>query len=164
MNKWVNCVELAGGTGIEPLRFLKILHPREAGMNSSGLWIGELFRAIVLRGSLRRAVSSGLIVGAALLFCAGIAHSGPCTAQIAAIEQQIKATTPGPESGATFPQTLGAQLHKQPTPLDVEHAERVANKDGEAALDAARKADAEGDAAVCNANLVRAKHLYDIDQ
>jgi hypothetical protein len=133
-------------------------------MNSSGLWIGELFRVVFRSSPMRRAVSSGVIVGAALLFGAGIAHSGPCTAQIAAIEQQIKAAPPGPQSGPTFPQTLGAQLHEQPTPLDVQHAERVANKDGEAALDAAKKADAEGDAAVCNANLARAKHLYDIDQ
>jgi hypothetical protein len=131
-------------------------------MNSSGLWIGELFRVVFRSSPMRRAVS--FIVGAALLFGAGIAHSGPCTAQIAAIEQQIKAAPPGPQSGPTFPQTLGAQLHEQPTPLDVQHAERVANKDGEAALDAAKKADAEGDAAVCNANLARAKHLYDIDQ
>jgi len=134
-------------------------------MNSSGLWIGGLFRLIVFRsGPMRRAVSSGVIVGTVLLFGAGIAHSGPCTAQIAAVEQQINAAPPGPQSGPTFPQTLGAQLHQQPTPLDVQHAERVANKDGEAALEAAKKADAEGDAAVCNANLVRAKHLYDIDQ
>jgi hypothetical protein len=134
-------------------------------MNSSDLWISELFRVIILRSSpMRRIVSSGVIACTALLFGAGLAHSGPCTAQIAAVEQQIKSTPPGPQSGPTFPQTLGAQLHQQPTPLDVEHAERVANKDGEAALNAAKKADAEGDAAVCNANLARAKHLYDIDQ
>jgi hypothetical protein len=134
-------------------------------MNSSDLWISGLFRAKVLRSSpMRRAVSSGVIVGAALLSGAGVAHSGPCTAQIAAVEQQIKSTPAGPQSGPTFPQTLGAQLHQQPTPLDVQHAERVANKDAAAALDAAKKADAQGDAAVCNANLARAKHLYDIDQ
>jgi hypothetical protein len=134
-------------------------------MNGAGLWIGGLFRLTIFQsGPMRRAVSSGVIVGAALLFGAGIAHSGPCTAQIAAVEQQIKSTPAGPQSGPTFPQTLGAQLHKQPTPLDVEHAERVANKDADAALDAAKKADAEGDAAVCNANLARAKRLYDIDQ
>jgi hypothetical protein len=134
-------------------------------MNSSGLWIGELFRLRIFSFShMRRAVSSGVIVGVALLSGAGIAHSGPCTAQIAAVEQQIKSTPAGPQSGPTFPQTLGAQLHEQPTPLDVQHAERVANKDAETTLEAAKKADTEGDAAVCNANLARAKRLYDIDQ
>lgn len=121
--------------------------------------------AMIFRSDpIARAVSSSAIVCIALLFSAGVAHSGPCTAQIAALEQQIKSSPPGPESGPTFPQTLGAQLHRQPTPLDVEHAEHVANKDGEAAIEAAKKADAEGDAAVCKANLMRAKELYNINQ
>jgi hypothetical protein len=115
-------------------------------------------------GPMARAVFSSGIVCAALLLGSGIAHSGPCTAQIAALEQQIKSASPGPESGPTFSQTLGAQLHRQPTPLDVEHAEHVANKDGEAAIEAAKKADADGDAAVCKANLTRAKELYNINQ
>jgi hypothetical protein len=114
----------------------------------------------------RRAANAGVTVFAAstILLCGlGAAHSGPCKTQIAQLEQQIKATAPGPESGATGPQTLGAQLHYQPTPRDVEHAERIANKDGEAALDRAKKADATGDAAGCNKALVEAKRLYDIN-
>jgi hypothetical protein len=106
----------------------------------------------------------GITTAAALLATAGVAHSGPCTAQIAALQQQISTTAPGPGSGPTFPQTLGAQLHEQPTPQDVEHAERVANKDGEAAIARARAADATGDAAGCHAALSEAKRLYDIDQ
>jgi hypothetical protein len=105
-----------------------------------------------------------IIVCVAFLDGANSAHAGPCTAQIAAIEQQIKQTSPGPETGATGPQTLGAQLHYQPTPRDVAHAEHVANKDADAALDRARTADAAGDAAGCNAALNQAKRLYGIDQ
>jgi hypothetical protein len=105
-----------------------------------------------------------LIAAASLLAAAGVAHSGPCTAQIAQIEQQVAGAPPGPETGPTGPQTLGAQLHYQPTPADVAHAERVANKDAAAALARARKADAAGDAAGCNAALKEAKRLYDIDQ
>jgi len=101
---------------------------------------------------------------AALLASPGVAHSGPCTTQIAALEQQIDAATPGPKSGPTFSQTLGAQLHYQPTPRDVEHAEQVANTRARAALDRARQADAAGDAAGCNAALIEAKRLYDIGQ
>jgi len=113
---------------------------------------------------IARAVSSSAIVCIALIVSADIAHSGPCTAQIVALEQQIKVSPPGPQSGPTFSQTLGAQLHHQPTPLDVEHAEHVANKDADTALAAAKKADADGDAAVCKANLTRARELYNINQ
>jgi hypothetical protein len=105
-----------------------------------------------------------IIACAALIGGATTAHAGPCTAQIAVVEQQVKRTPPGPETGPTGPQTLGAQLHYQPTPGDVAHAERVANKDADAALDRARTADAAGDAAGCNAALNQAKRLYGIDQ
>jgi hypothetical protein len=105
-----------------------------------------------------------IIAGAAFVGGANMAHAGPCTAQIAAIEQQIERAPPGPETGPTAPQSVDAQLHHQPTPGDVVHAEHVANKDADAALDHARTADAAGDAAGCNAALSEAKRLYDIDQ
>lgn len=102
------------------------------------------------------------ILGVAVLGRVGVAHSGPCTAQIAQIERQISVITPGPESGPTAPQSVGAQLHREPTPGAVEHAERMANKDADAALERARKADAAGDAALCMAALAEARRLYDI--
>ena len=101
--------------------------------------------------------------GAVWLGGVGTAHSGPCTTQIAALEQQINTTPPGPESGPTAPQTLGAQLHHQPTPGSVEHGEYVANKDGDIALERARKADVRGDAKACNDALNEARHLYGMD-
>jgi hypothetical protein len=94
---------------------------------------------------------------------AGAAHSGPCTAQIAQLKQQIASTPPGPDSGPTAPQSVGAQLHRQPTPQSVQHAERVANADADAALAQAQKADAAGDAAGCQKALGEAKRLYGID-
>jgi hypothetical protein len=112
----------------------------------------------------RQILSGSIVAGAALLGAPGIAQAGPCTAQIAQLEQQINATPPGPQSGPTGPQTLGAQLHYQPTSADIAHAERVANRDGEAAMAKARKADAAGDGAGCKAALIEAKRLYDITQ
>lgn len=95
---------------------------------------------------------------------ASLAYGGPCTAQIAALEQQIKALPAGPKSGPTYSQTLGAQLHYQPTPQDVEHAQQVGRTQADAALQAARDADAAGNASACNTALEQAKRLYDIDQ
>jgi hypothetical protein len=114
-----------------------------------------------------RSVAGGLLFGtaaAALLASAGVAHSGPCTAQITALEQQVRSIPPGPKSGPTFSQTLGAQLHHQPTPEDVEHAQKIGHKEADAALEAARKADAAGNASACDAALTEAKRLYDLGQ
>lgn len=106
--------------------------------------------------------SAGMLIcatSAALLGSADAAYSGPCTAQIQQLEAEVSAP-PGPESGPTAPQALGAQLHRQPTPSTVEHAEHVANKDADAALQRAKTADAAGDAAACNAALNEARNLY----
>jgi len=104
------------------------------------------------------------IAGAAWLAGAGVAYGGPCTAQIAQFEEKISTTPPGPGTGPTYPQTLGAQLHEQPTPRDVAHAEHIASKNVMAALERARRADGAGDSAGCNAALERAKHLFEIGQ
>ncbi|MFY9760091.1 MAG: hypothetical protein WB772_09430 [Xanthobacteraceae bacterium] len=112
-------------------------------------------------------LTGGILCGtaaAALLASAGVAYSGPCTAQIAALEQQVRASPAGPTSGPTFSQTLGAQLHHQPTPEDVERAQKIGHKEADAALEAARKADAAGNASACDAALTEAKRLYDLGQ
>ena len=106
------------------------------------------------------------IVLAALVLIGGAtaAQAGPCTTQIAQVEQQIRlAQATSPPGGAgepTAPQSIGAQLHHQPTPQSVENAESRARTDSAAALDRARMADAAGDAAACARALAEAKELY----
>jgi hypothetical protein len=100
----------------------------------------------------------------AILFCSGGAQSGPCTAQIEQLEHQLAGDVLGPNSGPTGGQTVGAQLHHQPTPSSVGQAAHVANADGDLAIDRAKKADAAGDAEGCNQALVEARRLYDINQ
>jgi hypothetical protein len=102
----------------------------------------------------------GLVAGISVLIATNAAHSGPCADEIAQLERQIAASVPGPQSGPTAPQSLGAQLHRQPTPQSVQRAERVGNKDGEEALARAKTADAQGNAADCNAALLKARELY----
>jgi hypothetical protein len=95
-----------------------------------------------------------------------IGNAGPCTTQISRVEQQIReAQTASPPGGAgepSAPQSLGAQLHHQPTPDLVESAERKARADGQAALERARTADAQGNARACAKALTEAKELYGI--
>ena len=109
-------------------------------------------------------VSVGTIAATSFIFfSATAAHSGPCTTQIAAFEQQIKEPAPNSNVGPTFPQTLGAQLHKQPTPQDVQHAENVAADTVEAELAKAKKADEAGDSRGCDAALTRARQLDNLE-
>ena len=101
-------------------------------------------------------------LGAIWLGAASAAHSGPCTVQIAQLERQISLRASNPATGPTATQSVGAQLHHQPTPGTVEHAETVANADADAALQHARDADAAGNANGCNAALKEARRLYGI--
>jgi hypothetical protein len=91
------------------------------------------------------------------------AHAGPCTADIAQLERQISTAPPGPQTGPTATQTVAAQLHHQPTPGTVEHAEHRANAEADTALDRARKADADDNADGCEQALREARRLYGID-
>lgn len=115
---------------------------------------------------IKQAGSGALIVatiGAALLCAAGAAQAGPCTAQIAKVERYIQRSTAGPTSGPTARQSIGAQLHHQPTPGSVQSAESQARATAEAALDRARKADAAGNAAACTQALDEAKQIYGLE-
>ena len=134
-------------------------------MYHSGWRLRAFFNALIGRN-----ISSGFVIAAtsAALICGtGQAWSGPCTEPITQLERQINLVVSDPaaepDAGPTAPQSVGAQLHHQPTPGKVEHAERVANADGDAALDRARKADAAGDADGCNRALEEARRLYGID-
>jgi hypothetical protein len=110
-----------------------------------------------------------IVTFAALALICGSAagYAGPCTTQISDLEQRIRAaqaaSPPGGAGDASARQTVGAQLHHQPTPSSVQGAERTANADGEAALTQARNADAAGDAAACTKALIEAKAIYGIN-
>lgn len=106
-------------------------------------------------------------VALALIGGSAVSYAGPCTTQISQVEQRIRAAQaslpPGGAGEASAPQSVGAQLHHQPTPSSVESAERMANADGEAALARARKADAAGDASACAKALMEAQAIYGIE-
>ena len=108
---------------------------------------------------------SKIAMVAAALSVGGVtaAQAGPCTAQIAKTESQIRSIPVGSATGPSGTQTIGAQLHHQPTPGSVENAEVKAKADALAALDRARVADSAGDGAACNKALREAKDLYGLE-
>jgi hypothetical protein len=113
-----------------------------------------LWRSAALRGPTIAAACS------ILFFTGTAANAGPCTAQIGRLDRQLRLAGSDPIVGPTAPQTVDAQLHHQPTPSAVQHAKIEANAEADAALERARKADAQGDARACREALGEARRLY----
>jgi hypothetical protein len=107
------------------------------------------------------------VIGGVVAVPAGPAHAGPCTQKIAQVEERIRevqaVSPPGGAGAPSAPQTIGAQLHHQPTAQSVENAESRAKADAAAAIDRARIADAKGDATACAAAIQDAKDLFGIE-
>lgn len=103
----------------------------------------------------------------ALVGSSAALSAGPCTTQITQLERQIRqaqaVALPGGAGEPSAPQSVGAQLHHQPTLGSVQRAERKANADGDAALARAKDADAAGDAAGCAKALKEARALYGLE-
>ncbi|MGA9947562.1 MAG: hypothetical protein WBQ24_04880 [Xanthobacteraceae bacterium] len=98
----------------------------------------------------------------ALLLCGnGAALAGPCTTRIIQVERQI-ADTPDWMFGPILPQSLDAQLHRQPTLETVMQALHARNIDGNAVIDLARKADKDGNIKECVRALVEARRLFEL--
>jgi hypothetical protein len=116
-------------------------------------------RAVAFRNSTAAVAKIVAAIGMLFLFDTA-ARAGPCTAQIDQLEMQIRLAASNPEVGPTAPQTIGAQLHHQPTPSAVQHAEIKANTEADAALERARKTDAQGDSRGCHQALREARRLY----
>jgi hypothetical protein len=129
---------------------------------------GHLIRAALKtanssRNSIGRPAYAGFLIatiGATILCGGGAAHSSPCAAQIAELEQQTRRAESSPGSGPTAPMSVDGLLHHQPTPSAVQNAERKANADADAALQRARQADADGSSKACTKALDEAKHHW----
>jgi hypothetical protein len=115
------------------------------------------------RGPTRnpRALGGTLV---ALLLSAGHGLAGPCTAEIAqaqaAVDAWIEAIA---GAGPTGSQSVGAQLHRQPTPGSMAQAESrlgegSAGERAVAALARARQADEAGDLAGCRQALAETRN------
>jgi len=111
---------------------------------------------------------SSIVLSVAIALAGGVltAQAGPCTKQILEVEAQIRraqAVQPGVPGAPSAPQSVAAQLHRQPTPQSVETALNEANADGIAALDRAKKADAAGNAGECANALTETRQLYGLE-
>jgi hypothetical protein len=91
------------------------------------------------------------------------AHAGPCSNQIAQFEKAVRQSAGNPGAGPTAPQSIGAQLDRQPTPGSVKQAEERAQATFEATLARAKQLDAQGNRSGCKRALAQAKRLYNLN-
>jgi hypothetical protein len=67
-----------------------------------------------------------------------------------------------PDAGPFAPQSIGAQIDRQPTPSSVKRAEERAQAKFAATLARAKRFDARGDRAGCTRALAVAKEMYNL--
>src|SRR5215471_356646 len=106
--------------------------------------------------------TSSLVMGAAVVLIVGSAHAGPCSTEIAQFEQAVRQSANNPGAGPMAPQSIGAQIDRQPTPGSVKRAEQRAQATFNAALARAKRLDARGDRAGCMRALATAKGMYNL--
>jgi hypothetical protein len=104
--------------------------------------------------------TTGLIVCALLGFSSAAAQAGPCSEDIAQFETAIRQSAGNPNAGLTAPQSVGAQLDRQPTPASLKQAQKRLQAKFSAAMARARRLNARGDRAGCSGALNLAKQMY----
>jgi hypothetical protein len=85
------------------------------------------------------------------------AHAGPCSTQIAQFELAVRQSAGKPDAGPFAPQSIGAQLDRQPTPASIKRAQKRAQAIFAATLARAKRLDARGNRAGCTRALSAAK-------
>ena len=105
-------------------------------------------------------IIAGPIVCAVICLNISIAHAGPCSADIAQFEQAISDSAGNPFAGLSAPQSVNAQLDRQPTPDSLKRAEARLQAKFSATMARAKRLDAEGDRAGCTSALSQAKRMY----
>jgi hypothetical protein len=100
------------------------------------------------------------IVCALLCFDTSRASAGPCSADIAQFEKAIRDSAGNPFAGLTAPQTVAAQIDRQPTAESLKQAQARLRAQFAATMARAKRLDAKGDRAGCIAALNAAKRMY----
>ena len=106
--------------------------------------------------------AAALGVGAVLAFGVPCAQAGPCTVEIAQFEAAVRQSANNPNAGPMAPQTVGAQLDREPTPASMARAKKRAQAAFAAVLARAKRLDARGNRAGCTRALERAKLMYSL--
>jgi hypothetical protein len=104
--------------------------------------------------------TTGLIVCAVLCLNIPAAQAGPCSEDIAQFEAAIRQSAGNPNAGLTAPQSVGAQLDRQPTPASLKKTQERLRSEFSATMARAKRLDARGDRTGCVRALSAAKRMY----
>jgi hypothetical protein len=104
--------------------------------------------------------TTALIVSAVLYLNISVAQAGPCSEDIAQFEAAIRQSAGNPNAGLTAPQSVGAQLDRQPTPDSLKQAQERLQSKFSATMARAKRLDAKGDRTGCTRALSAAKRMY----
>jgi hypothetical protein len=104
--------------------------------------------------------TAGPIICAALCLSTTVAQAGPCSKDIAQFEAAMRRSAGNPNAGLTAPQSVGAQLDRQPTPDSLKQAQERLQSKFAATMARAKRLDAKGDLAGCTRALSTAKRMY----
>jgi len=100
------------------------------------------------------------IICAVLCLFSTVAQAGPCSRDIAEFEAAMRRSAGNPNAGLTAPQSVGAQLDRQPTPDSLKQAQERLQAKFSATMARAKRLDAKGDRAGCTRALSAAKRMY----
>ena len=104
--------------------------------------------------------TTALIVSAVLSLNISVVQAGPCSEDIAQFEAAIRQSAGNPNAGLTAPQSVGAQLDRQPTPDSLKQAQERLQSKFSATMARAKRLDAKGDRTGCTRALSAAKRMY----
>jgi hypothetical protein len=104
--------------------------------------------------------ATGPIVCALFGLNISVAEAGPCSADIAQFEQAIRDSAGNPNAGLTAPQSVAAQMDRQPTPESIKHSQDRLKAKFSATMARAKRLDARGNQAGCASALSAAKRMY----
>jgi len=115
---------------------------------------------------MNRRIGAALVIASLFLASLGLsvasAHAGPCSSEIARFEIAVRQSAGKPNAGPFAPQSIGAQIDRQPTPGSVKRAQQRAQAEFAATLARAKRLDARGDRAGCTQALSAAKDMYNL--
>jgi hypothetical protein len=107
-----------------------------------------------------RQMTMGLIISAVLNLSTTFAQAGPCSEEIAQFEAAVRQSANNPNAGLTAPQSVGAQLDRQPTVASMKRAEKNLKSKFLATMARAKRLDAQNNRAGCTRALSAAKRMY----
>lgn len=111
---------------------------------------------------MNRSSLTVLFAAAVLGLGPATAHAGPCSNDIAAFENAARESARNVDAGPMARQTVGSQLHHQPTPGSVAEAQARADQAFDSVLARAKSLDQQNDPA-CAKALDEAKATYESD-